>query len=154
MFLLVPDWDPYRVDEDGTVLGKRGKPMTPQPNHNGYLVVYLRGPERNRLARVHHLVLETFVGPRPPGLEGVHWDDDKAHNNIINLYWGTKLENAADMRRNGLHPESRKTHCPQRHEYTPDNIYWVRVNGRMHRKCRTCILASVAERNRRKRRNN
>lgn len=34
-----------------------------------------------------------------------------------------------------------KTHCPQDHEYTPDNTYtWRDSRGYLHRKCRTCTL--------------
>lgn len=34
-----------------------------------------------------------------------------------------------------------KTHCPQNHEYTPENTYlWTDKRGYVHRKCRTCAL--------------
>lgn len=38
--------------------------------------------------------------------------------------------------RQGIHRNSQKTHCPQRHEYTEENTYRYK-DGR--RACRTCI---------------
>ena len=35
----------------------------------------------------------------------------------------------------GGHPNARKTHCPQGHEYTPENTYAYEAYGR---RCRTC----------------
>jgi hypothetical protein len=35
-----------------------------------------------------------------------------------------------------------KTHCPQDHEYTPENTYvWTDASGTEHRKCKTCTIA-------------
>lgn len=50
---------------------------------------------------------------------------------------------AAEGREIGPHNRD-KTHCPQGHAYTPENIYWQR--GR--RVCRTCSLARQAHRKR------
>lgn len=51
--------------------------------------------------RVGALILETFVGPRPDGMEVCHRDDDGINNAAGNLYWGTPTQNAADRARNG-----------------------------------------------------
>lgn len=50
---------------------------------------------------VHDLILETFVGPKPIGMEGRHWDGDKANNSLGNLCWGTRSQNEADKVRHG-----------------------------------------------------
>jgi hypothetical protein len=50
---------------------------------------------------VHHLMLEAFVGPRPPGHEGCHYDDDGRRNVLENLSWGTRSKNLHDAIRNG-----------------------------------------------------
>jgi hypothetical protein len=87
---------------------------------------------------VHHIVLEAFVGPRPPGKQGLHWDDDPDNNTVGNLYWGTPSENGLDCTRNGRRPPL-KTVCSLGHEYTVANTYWtVRQNGRRERHCRIC----------------
>ena len=102
----------YRVGDDGSVwsclrqfgLGKgRGtrfeigtawRRLKPRPNESGHLNVHL-GKGRVRL--VHRLVLEAFVGPCPPGMEGCHFPDrSPANNRLCNLRWDTKQANAAD----------------------------------------------------------
>jgi hypothetical protein len=50
--------------------------------------------------RVHHLVLECFIGPRPPGLYALHWNDTAEDNTLANLRWDTDDANRADRRRN------------------------------------------------------
>ena len=90
-----------------------------------------------RQITVHVLVLETFVGPRPGGAHGCHRDDDPNNNRLENLYWGTAAQNAQDAVNNGRCWKTRITHCPQGHEYTPENTYTVAKSG--HRQCRTCI---------------
>lgn len=117
-----------------------GKLLTPIVTGNGdYLGVTLsrRGYTRKL---IHHLVLEAFVGPRPDGSFGLHHDDDPSNNRLSNLRWGTKGENQDDKVRNGNHHNVLKTHCPQEHEYTPENTRWdSRPNGRKVRRCVTCI---------------
>lgn len=39
--------------------------------------------------------------PCPPGHEGLHGDDNGFNNRLSNLRWGTRLDNAMDMVRNG-----------------------------------------------------
>ena len=51
--------------------------------------------------KVHHLVAEAFIGPRPDGLWCLHKDDNRANNTAENLYWGTPKQNAADCNHNG-----------------------------------------------------
>lgn len=68
------------------------------------------GPAR---PKVHLLVLESFVGPRPgrtawqsgsgPLIDGCHVNDDKNNNCVSNLKWATRQENIQDCIRNGRH---------------------------------------------------
>lgn len=59
-----------------------------------YKRVMLSGPKRH--AYVHHLVAETFIGPRPEGEKVLHRDDQGFHNDLDNLRYGTQEENALD----------------------------------------------------------
>ena len=65
---------------------------------------------RNKLGkpqtkRVSHLVLETFVGPRPDGTECCHFPDANPENNDVrNLRWATHIENIADRTISGNAP--------------------------------------------------
>lgn len=57
------------------------------------------GKEQTKL--VHRLVLKTFVGPCPNGMECRHLDGNPRNNNLSNLRWGTVKENQADRIRHG-----------------------------------------------------
>lgn len=50
---------------------------------------------------IHCIVLEAFVGPRPPGAEGAHEDGDPSNNRLDNLSWKTRKANQADRIRHG-----------------------------------------------------
>ena len=101
---------------------------------------------KRRTATVHTLVLEAFVGPRPVGMWGLHRDDNRDNNNLRNLYWGTPSQNVRDKIRNGNHHESNKTHCPQGHEYTPENTGRRPGTRANERACITCRRARDRER--------
>jgi hypothetical protein len=51
---------------------------------------------------IHHVVLLSFIGPKPtPESCGLHWDDDPINNDVLNLRWGTNADNMADKKRTG-----------------------------------------------------
>lgn len=52
---------------------------------------------------VHSLVLETFVGPAPQGMEVAHEDGDRKNAALSNLSWKTHKDNVADKVRHGTH---------------------------------------------------
>jgi DNA-binding MarR family transcriptional regulator len=74
---------------------RRGRVLAPALVH-GYPRVTLTAPGRKVLRRVHCLVLEAFVGPRPPGLEIRHLNGVRADVRLENLAYGTREENSAD----------------------------------------------------------
>jgi hypothetical protein len=109
------------------------------PNQrSGHLYVGLSDGGRVRQAKVHHLVLEAFVGPCPPGMQCCHFDDDPANNNIRNLRWDTGSANMLDRVRNGRHPMAQKTRCKNGHLFDEVNTGIGRRNGRIYRWCRQC----------------
>lgn len=86
-----------------------------------------------RVLQAHRWSYEYLVGPIPEGLEIDHLCRNRACVRPDHLEPVTTEEN---IRRGELYLVSgAKTHCPQRHEYTPENTY-VRPNG--SRQCRTC----------------
>ena len=68
----------------------------------GYLAVGLSvGHHRRVTMMVHRIVMETFVGPLPNGMETRHLDGNKMNAGLTNLKYGTGKENAADRDRHG-----------------------------------------------------
>lgn len=67
-------------------------------NHDGYLRVKLRLPNKKPKAIfAHKLVLESFIGPRPPKMVCRHYpDQDKTNNYLNNISWDTEKQNALD----------------------------------------------------------
>lgn len=96
------------IRRDGRSFRISGGFMTAKFKH-GYLMVKLHRPglKPEWRHRVHLLVLGAFVGPRPPGLEGCHRDNDKNNNRLTNLRYDTRAGNHAD---NGIRKCSRRQH--------------------------------------------
>lgn len=102
-----------------------------------HLAVMLCGDGGTRTKRaVHQLVLEAFVGPRPAWATDVrHLNGVADDNRVTNLAWGTRAENILDNVRLGAHHLSRRTHCKNNHEFTPENTQYRPGFGRQ---CLTC----------------
>jgi hypothetical protein len=88
--------------------------LKPYPLPSGYHYVTLstvgRGGGGGNRGRdyVHKIVLTTFVGPRPKGMECRHLNGDRGDNRLENLRWGTRMENLADMVRHGTDPQGER----------------------------------------------
>ena|SRR3990167_751582 len=103
----VPTHSGYSVSEHGEIRGPSGRVLCPMANDSGHLYVLTPLPRRPRKLFVHRAVLLAFVGHPLPGHEARHLDDDPTNNVLRNLTWGTRIENAADRRRNGGYHRSR-----------------------------------------------
>ena len=92
----------YFVSDDGRVFSeKSGQRKALQPSWQGTrpharLGVMLRRGGQSLKRKVHRLVLEVFVGPRPEGQVARHLDGDPTNNRLSNLSWGTQKQNIAD----------------------------------------------------------
>jgi hypothetical protein len=105
----------YQVSDEGQVqslprivMRKNGAPQTirgrilrPGFTEAGYPIVALAREGAQTMAYVHHLVLEAFVGPKPPGQECRHINGVEADCHHTNLVWGTHLQNEHDKRDHG-----------------------------------------------------
>lgn len=95
-----PTYPSYFVSNLGRVK-RRGKLLHPfMHGARGYPTVVIRGKKH----RVHVMVLQTFIGPRPDGMRALHWDDNRLNNRLHNVHWGTHAANAADAKRSGHGP--------------------------------------------------
>lgn len=61
--------------------------------------------------KVHHLVAEAFIGPRPANMECCHNDGDPTNNQADNLRWDTSRGNHADRFRHGTMTRGEKHHA-------------------------------------------
>lgn len=104
--------DIYEVSDQGRIRswtnlgGQKVRPTEPRPmksvhNYAGYHVLTLSKDGIRTQHRLHCLVLQAFVGPRPKGYQGAHRDDDKNNNHLSNLAWKTVGENIRDRHLNG-----------------------------------------------------
>lgn len=103
----------YAVTDHGEVyscaLGGRGqrvyraawKRLRPKTKTYGHREVSLG---RDNFSLVHRLVLETYVGPCPAGMEACHNNGDAADNHVSNLRWDCHLNNQRDRDKHGTTP--------------------------------------------------
>jgi len=124
---------------NGVPLPLKGKELQ-LGTSRGYLHVRLLG----RTCKVHQLILRTFVGPRPDGMDVRHLNGDKRDNRLENLTYGTRSENCLDITRHGRNRNALKTHCPKGHEYTPENTVVKPSEGR--RRCKACLTVAARRR--------
>lgn len=103
---------------------------------NGYLSVVLSAEARRRVVKVHTIVAEAFLGPRPTDRVACHENGIRTDNRLINLRYDTVSANVRDAVRHGTHSQASKTHCKRGHEFTPQNISWTSEGGRRCRACR------------------
>ena len=109
----IPEYPGYKAGDDGSIwsshnnrwgIGTKWRELRQgSQNIYGRTVVSIKrqdGIIHSRYA--HHLILEAFRGPRPPGYEARHLNSNAGDNRLINLTWGSREENLADMRANGL----------------------------------------------------
>jgi hypothetical protein len=108
----------------------------------GHLGVTLWRENVAQRVPVHRLVLTTFIGPRPPAMQGCHGPGGAGDNQLCNLRWDTHVENMLDMVRHGTHGMARRTHCKFDHPLTAPNLVPSLVKlGK--RSCLACNRAST-----------
>jgi len=82
----------------------KGKRLKPGHNKGGYAYVGLYRDGVRYARRIHRLVLETFIGPCPEGMEACHNNGIRTDNRVNNLRWDTSSANHLDAVRHGTHP--------------------------------------------------
>lgn len=104
----IPGFPDYAISRDGRVWSKprkysthNGKWLIPQCKVDGHLGLRLSERGQGYSRPIHRLMLETFIGPRPDGLECRHLNGNKQDNRLSNLCWGTRSENEKDKVRHG-----------------------------------------------------
>lgn len=108
----IPGFPSYSITKDGRIWSNPRRDrrkhsrgdfwLKPRVDKKNYLYIILYANFRKYTRRIHRLVLETYVGTRPQGLQCRHLDGNPLNNNLDNLKWGTPQENINDRARVGM----------------------------------------------------
>lgn len=100
-------WPHYSVSNLGRVKShnywRRGveRVLSPRQAGHGYYGITLCDAGRQLDAKIHVLVAEAFIGPRPSGMWVNHKDSVRSNNRAENLEWVTPSENNLHAYRTG-----------------------------------------------------
>ena len=73
--------------------------------------------------KLHILLTDAHIGPRPGGMETRHLDGNPMNNHISNLRYGTRKENAQDRIRHGTQARGEQQFLSK---LTEDNVREIR----------------------------
>ena len=103
----VNDFPNYEVSDLGQVVNKTTKHIlaTPTNSEYGHRRVFLYKDGKETRIALHRLVLMTFVGACPQGMECRHLDGNASNNHLDNLEWNTRSINGYDRATHGTTPK-------------------------------------------------
>lgn len=128
--------DRVAVRSNGRRHTVRGKIRAAKRMPKGHLAVTLVHSGKLHNRTIHRLVLESFVGSRPPAAVARHLNGDPADNRLTNLAWGTASENQRDSLDHGTQHQAAKAACPRGHSYDGPNLRLTKDGRRV---CRACM---------------
>lgn len=83
----------YKIFRNGTIIGKKGKPLSTKVGSNGYISCHINLGELGMFYNQHRVIATIFI-PNPENKPEVnHKDGIKHHNWDTNLEWCTEKEN-------------------------------------------------------------
>lgn len=129
----------YEVSDEGQVRSldlldrmgrkRRGRMLSLCTDKRGYPATTLHADGLITAKRVHRLVLEAFVGPCPPGMEGCHNDGNTTNNHVSNLRWDTRAANEADKIAHGTYQLGDRNPNSRHDEATVRRVHALRKSG-------------------------
>ena len=119
-----------------------GKMLNPVKDAQGRMVFNLRKDGKTKQAKVHRVLMQSFVGECPPNMEVCHNDGDSTNNCICNLRYDTHSNNYMDMFIHKTHGMKFRENCLNGHEFNEVNtLHHKRAGGKTQRACRSCRAA-------------
>lgn len=100
----------------------KGFIMKQTDSGDGRMVINLRRGYKSNTMKVHRVIMLTFVGPRPEGMEICHNDGDYRNNRLDNLRYDTSSSNSYDMVEHGVHYWSKRDSCSRGHLFKGNNL--------------------------------
>lgn len=99
----IPNFTGYSITKSGKVWSHISDKWLKShiKNNSNHLRLCLSKDKKSCSYLVHRLVLKTYIGGCPDGMECRHLDGNPQNNNLNNLCWGTKSENAKDSVKHG-----------------------------------------------------
>ena len=85
--------------------------LNPAKNHDGYLRLRIGG----KFKFAHIIVLESFICPKPNGMQACHNNGKPYDNRLENLRWDTPKNNVQDRKKHGTYQYGEKNH---QHKYS------------------------------------
>lgn len=120
-----------------------GTVLVATAQNSGHQKVNLSRSNEVRTYRVHTLVLEAFVGPRPKNMEARHFPDrDPVNNKLTNLQWGTLAENQADRVVHGTDSRGEKRWNAKLCEVDIERVFDLRRMGCSQQKIASWLTCS------------
>ncbi|WP_430229315.1 HNH endonuclease signature motif containing protein [Paraburkholderia tropica] len=114
-FRTIPGWPEYECSDRGDIRRLHaacgatvGKYLKWQIMNIGYAKVSLCRDAKRKEYLVHRLVVMTFIGDIPPGMDVCHFDGNKLNNALSNLRIDTRKGNCSDNIRLGRTPRGQK----------------------------------------------
>ncbi len=104
MFKIISNFENYSINKEGQIWSKTTNKFKSHVNlAHGYKGVQLWKENKPTMKSIHRLLLETYVGPCPDGMEGCHNNGVRNDNRLDNLRWDTHSSNMQDAVRHGTH---------------------------------------------------
>jgi hypothetical protein len=93
-FVEIKDFEEYKINKEGEIMGKFGRILKPCDDKGGYLYVILMKDGKRYTKKIHRLVGEQFI-PNPNNLPVIdHIDGNRQNNSLENLRWADRMTNS------------------------------------------------------------
>lgn len=99
----IPSFPAYCVTKDGRIWSKKNQQFLKPDSIKGYFCVSLYKDLKQYCKQISRLVLETFIGPCPDGMECCHNNGVRTDNRLKNLRWDTAKSNHQDAIKHETH---------------------------------------------------
>lgn len=104
----------------------------------GRRIIRLSRTGMRKTTTIYPLVLEAFVGARPPGADACHNDGNPLNDRLDNLRWDTRSGNMRDTLQHGTHYWASREDCARGHLLIGPNLALRKGRPRV---CRACERA-------------